>query len=386
MLYFLIFIFILLLSYIYDIRQFKKNKLFFFRLLLIILILFAGLRYRVGSDTISYIGQFRYFPTIDNIFNIGLDNFLQRPLWVIYFSFFKTIGSFYILQLSNAIIVNISYFAFARKYTKNWFTFILLYYIFWYIGLNFEIMRESLAISIAIWGFRYLEQKKWIKYFLISFISFNFHESAIILFIIPFFLNFNLNFKKWTIFLFLFSFTLLSLKSDIDLNRLFIILLGNSTIFHSKFEIYNSMNNVYNINYYLNYWYLPLFCIPSLIFYSNLKLKIYVRNLNLIYLSSILSILMVFMSVLGRFSNYLNVFILLFLSDFIIEFVSKEKIKLKFLYLMFLIAIITPGVLINYQSRYGDIHFYNKYYPYSSIFNEFKDSSREEMANEYSEY
>lgn len=387
MIYLLLAGFIFLLSYKYDVRCHKKDKLFFYYLVLGILILFAGLRYRVGSDTIVYIGQFKYIPPIDKIFSIGLDKFTQRPLWIIYFSFFKYLGSFYLLQLSTAIIVNCSYFAFAKKNTKNWFTFIFLYFIIYYIGLNFEIMREALASSVAIWGFKYLEQKKWIKYYLISFISFNIHESAMILFILPIFSTINFKIKTWTIILLFLSIAIFLFKSILsDINGLLAVVLGESSFLFSKFDVYSSMDNTYNLNYYLNFWYLPLFCIPLFIIYSKLRLQMNLKNLNLIYISSILSVLMAFMSVLGRFSNYLIVFVLIFLADFLVELVSSKTMKPRIIFFFLLIIFISPSIIIKYQSRYGDGRFYNKYYPYSSIFNEFKDPVRENSADDISGY
>ena len=386
MIYLLLAVFMFLLSYKYDIRCHKNDKLFFYYLLLGILVLFAGLRYRVGSDTIVYIGQFKYIPPIDKIFSIGLDQFTQRPLWIIYFSFFKYLGSFYLLQLSNAIIINCSYFAYAKKHTTNWFTFIFLYFIIYYIGLNFEIMREALASSVAIWGFKFLEEKKWIKYYIIAFISFNIHESAIILFLLPLFYKINFKVKTWTILLFILSITIVLFKPLLtQINGLLMLASSNSSLL-SKFNVYSSMNNTYNFNYYLNFWYLPLFCIPLFIIYSKLRLNQDEKNLNLVYISSILSILMAYMSVLGRFSNYLNVFILIFLTDFLVEIVSSKILKPRFIFLIILVAFISPGIIIKYQSRYGDGRFYNKYYPYSFIFNEFKDPIREKSADDISGY
>lgn len=253
--------------------------------------------------------------------------------------------------------------------------------------MNFEIMREALASSVAIWGFKYLEQKKWIKYYLIAFISFNIHESAVILFVLPFVYNAKLNIKTWTIILVLFSTILLTFQTKIDqANTILTLFLGESSILISKFNVYNSMDNTHNLNYFMNFWYLPLFCIPLFIIYSKLRLNMTVRNLNLIYISSFLTILMALMSVLGRFSNYLNVFVLIFISDFMVELINRKSLRPKFIFMIIFIVFISPSIIIKYQSRYGDGRFYSKYYPYSSVFNEFKDLQREKTADDLSGY
>ena len=381
MIYFFLLFYIIFLSYKYDILQHKRNKLLSYRVLLVLLILVAGLRYRVGSDTIVYMGTFKYIPPIDNIFSVGLDHFIYRPLWMIYISFFKYLGSFYLLQLSNAIILNCVYFAYARKHTENYFTFILFYYILFYIGLNFEFMREALAASVAIWGYKYWEEKKWAKFYFIAFICFNIHDSSIILFLFPLFKYIHINVKWGSILLVVFCILSLTFKSYLEPFGIWLMNIFSGSNSIDKFNVYINMDNYYNINYYINFWYIPLFLIPVLIMYVKYKMKREIKNLNILYLFSFLGVLMAFMSVLGRLSNYFTVFVLVFLADFMVRYVQSKQHKQRFLSMLFVLMITIPSLFISYQSRYGTVRFYNKYYPYSSIFNEFQNPERESTAN-----
>ncbi len=382
MIYFILLFYMIFLSYKFDILKKKDNKLLSYWLLLFIFIVLAGLRYRVGSDTIVYMGAFKVVPPIDEIFSVGLKSFVYRPIWMIYFSFFKYLGSFYLLQLSNAIILNCTIFSYARKNVDCKFTFILFYYILFYIGLNFEVMREALAVSVAIWGYKYWIEKKWIKYYFLAFISFNIHDSAIILFILPFIRYITLNIKWGNLILLFLCITCLSLRSYLEVINLWVMNFFGESSISTKFNTYANMRNDYNLNYYLNYWYIPIILIPSFIIYANNKMKMEIKNINLLYLYSFLGVLMTFMSVLGRFSNYLIVFILAFIANFMVQYVHTKSIKIKFVTMLFVIAITIPSVFINYASNFNEVKFYNKYYPYSSIFNEFKDIKRESTANE----
>lgn len=380
--YILIFILIAFLAYLYDINKLTYKRIELYWILFWILVLFAGLRYRVGSDTIVYIGMFEYTPPITKLFSIGLDKFNYEPLWMIYFSFWKYIGSFYLFQLSTAFIINFSIFKFAKKYTRNIFSFVLFYYLLFYIGNNFEAIRQGVAISVAIWAFPYWKNKKWIKYFIISFISFNIHDSAVIMFITPLlrYINFKLKYF-FALLIVLCFYVLLEHSILLKINNLLSLYYAGIGIV-DKFSIYAEMDTSHNVNYYINHWYIPVIFIPSLLIYTH-HANIKVNNLNIIFLFCFFGIIMSFMSVLGRLGNYLYIFIIMFISDLFVIFVRRSKLNIKSRFILFIIAL-TPPLFINYMSQYEHHRFYKKYYPYSSIFHEFKDSDRESTTTDNS--
>ena len=72
--YILLLVYLLALYYIYDVRGVTKYRFAYYVFTCIILILVAGLRYRVGLDTNAYMRSFNqpYYPTLDQ---------LVRKLW-----------------------------------------------------------------------------------------------------------------------------------------------------------------------------------------------------------------------------------------------------------------------------------------------------------------
>ena len=67
MLYILIFIILLYFVYKYDYKGKKSKKWTNYYILMIVLIVIAGLRYRLGIDSIRYEEQYKDFPTLGEL-------------------------------------------------------------------------------------------------------------------------------------------------------------------------------------------------------------------------------------------------------------------------------------------------------------------------------
>ena len=169
----------------------KKNTDFFYWSLCVLLVLLAGLRNFVGGDTIGYMLMWDSLPKFNENFDFFSLTNLYQPFWYIINAFAKYIyDDFVTIQILLAIILNFSIFRLFDKYSNYRFSCVLIYYLMTYAYFNFEILRESLSISILIISIPFLIDKKWTKYFLLSTIAFLFHTSAIILFFLPFGINF----------------------------------------------------------------------------------------------------------------------------------------------------------------------------------------------------
>ena len=62
--------------------------------------------------------------------------------------------------------------------------YIFAYLVFWY-NTSFNIIRQSLAIAILLYAFRFLMKEKYKKYYLFVFLAFLFHSSSIICIFLP---------------------------------------------------------------------------------------------------------------------------------------------------------------------------------------------------------
>ena len=128
MIYFVVFILLLIPVVKYDwmVKSGGEKGWYYFNL--VVLILFAGLRYRVGSDTLMYMSMFYEWPKLDELKYFDFTTATYNPLWYIFAAIARSIyDDFITLQIMHAIIVNWTFFWFFRKYCqKYYFSAILL--------------------------------------------------------------------------------------------------------------------------------------------------------------------------------------------------------------------------------------------------------------------
>ena len=342
----------------------KKNTGFFYWTLCIILILLAGLRNYVGGDTIGYMNMWDSLPTFNQKFEfLSLTN-LYQPFWYVINAIAKYIyDDFVTIQIILAIIVNFSIFTLFDKYSNYRFTCVLIYYLMTYPYFNFEILRESLSISILIISMPFLIKKKWIKYFLLSTIAFLFHSSAIILFFLPFGIN------------------LLSKKVNLKSMTYIIILtflLGNSYtinfIIDNLFPFLAPLAEIYSewewsaIGYFIAF----LKCLFVFLLIV-LRQK---HNISQVMIDVPLKIYMFFtilsltMPIAQRFQNYFILFFIIGLVDLLWRFKGKELV-IKHTILLFFTSITIHYYLQDTTALTGEkSRFGQRFYPYYSVFDE----------------
>lgn len=198
MIYLLIIILLFILVCIYDLHSNTSGKNLCYWGVCILLVCIAGFRHRIGIDTIAYMSIFDSdIPKIADFLNTYKRNELPFEFASsLLFSLGKTISnSWYVTQFIIAFITNLSIFIFADKNTPYKFTFILLYFVLLYFDFSFETLRQSCALSFALWGCKFLKDKAYLSYYVLTLVAILFHPVAIILLIIPFIqVKFNLTF------------------------------------------------------------------------------------------------------------------------------------------------------------------------------------------------
>lgn len=153
-----------ILFYIYDIRKERRYKALNYVFSCILLILVAGLRYRIGLDTNAYMRSFEspYYPKLQDFSLTG--EYGSDIMWVFINSLAKTIGGgFYTVQFIQAATVNIAVFWFIRKHSPKPFMGILLFFMFQWWNYCFEAMRESIAIAFYLFALDALISEKSLK-------------------------------------------------------------------------------------------------------------------------------------------------------------------------------------------------------------------------------
>ncbi|MEZ4358516.1 MAG: EpsG family protein [Eubacteriales bacterium] len=196
--YFIILALGLILSAIND----KKH--ISFKLLVLILLVFAFLRYGVGTDYFSYNFLYdRLNPSLFLELTQGVDN--QEIGFRLFGSLLKGIGFSYQFYLIIIAFINIFFISLTcSKYSKNPTFSLLIYYSFYYLVWTFSGLRQGIVIAIGVYYLlEYIQKNKHLRFLLIVLLLTTIHLSALIL--IPLYFASKINFKKKTLLIILLS-------------------------------------------------------------------------------------------------------------------------------------------------------------------------------------
>ena len=338
---------------------------------LIMLSLLAGLRYRVGTDTLAYMDEYEKYP---------LSYFKERYLfgWYALMAFCKSLHlSFYCVQIFLAFLTNYAVIKFLRRYSLHFFSSLLIYYVIVFPALNFEIIRQGVCVAIFLLSFHYLEERKLVKYYIWTGIACLFHYSALLLLLIPLLMWIPVNKKTLTGFLVLvalvIAFASLMKTQIYELSKGLSFLEDRAFYYFSEVDVEESFSPIsYIFNLLLNV------VIPLLVirfhWYSN---KIPPQYVIICMFSMIIYVLSMYMPIIYRFNNFFQLFNLVLFVD-LFTWVRCQIILKPFLAffvcLMLFVGVKARGYFASDEGR----PIYYHYYPYSSVFNEFKVPIREQ--------
>lgn len=378
MIYILITAWLLILAYIYDIRGFKKNKSFWFVFIQLVLILLAGLRYRIGTDTPNYIERFyREYPALDAFsfsdYPIGGDG----PLYVLMNSFIISLGGrFFLVQLIQAAFVISLVFRYVKKHSNYIFTCAFFYFIVCFVQFNYEIMRGSMSIVVCLYANDMALEKKWIKSYTLYFIAILFHFQAVVLLLLPLFRFVKFNPRAVLILLVAFvGGFLVQLYFGELINALALAeAVNNKATRYAENEVFNGAGG--------NFYYYVVYIFP-LLFYTIYSLFIIKRSHqstnNIIELEPWVMLGLMFLllqmnlQIMSRFVDYFRAYFVLYIAECTV-LVCQKKNSSRFNQFVKLAVFLIPFLfLTGYQYK----NTYRRYYPYSSVLNRTIDSQRE---------
>lgn len=380
MIYLLVFILLAFFCIRYDFTDLnKKNANFWYKFSCLVLIAVAGLRYKVGGDTLSYMEYFKDIPYLWDLQKFDFAQAHYDPLWVIFSSISKSIfNDFTFFQILHATFINIIIFRFIRQNTAFRFTAALIYYLFFYINFNTEILREALAICMFLLGYSALKEKKWLKFYAYAFLAFLFHVSALILFIIP--LLRNIKFKLITVLPLVALFFLIVFSQD-SLKLLLSLFLFNDRI-SERFVTYSVLKLNGN-GMFVEF--IIYFLFPALIVYMNHRIwrrKIAFQELYFTYF--FLTVIIIGFSGFSRFVNYLTPFMIVYFAN-TLNWIYRYRIIRPFKRLTvtcLLVIAFVPKIIYYFNDTSSIVrgtHRYNTYYPYDSVFDKEENQKREDL-------
>ena len=377
MLYASLIVFVLFLSVYYDYGDRRKDASYTPWLFIVwcIIVLIVGFRYRVGSDTIRYMDDFKHIHDLSTITMKDLlhdDKF--QPLSYLFFSICKTVsGSFYFLQFAHAIFINTAVFVFLRRNTTFVFTGVLFYLICNSLEFNTEIIRESMAVSVFLLGVNYLFNKKYLKYYLYCIIAFGFHVSALLAFIFPLLLLIRINLIS-VMLVAVFMVVIDRLYEALPQFFSLLSFLGGNV--EDLIESYYREGEEANLNRYLLHairWVVMPVVVISLNL-INKKNKPYSESnyLGLVLIIIMLSFLGLYSYGFYRFNNYLMPFMWLLMAKAAINLKDLRITKLiparRFVCSLVFTLYILCSVWVAEIAT--GVENFKSYYPYTSLFNE----------------
>lgn len=186
MIYLIVLLLLLLSIYAFDYRRYGRFYYLAFWAFFIILVFIAGLRYRIGTDSIVYERVYKDFPKIWELAKYNYNTTRFEPGFILFASIPRSISSdFTLMQFFQATVVNLVIFWFILKNTSNRFLCLTFYYIILYLNFTTQVMRESLAVCAFLLAWPFLRDGKWLKYYAMALLAVFLHTSAILLLLIP---------------------------------------------------------------------------------------------------------------------------------------------------------------------------------------------------------
>lgn len=316
-------------------------------------VILLGIRYKVGGDTINYMGYYDWQPDLDT-FEFTFGDLIQ-PGYNLLCAFAKSISpEFYVFQIIHALIVNTLLFVFLWKNTKYVFSALLSFYFVGYMYFTCEILREAIAILIFAFLCKPLYRGEWLKYYLGVALCVMFHMSALILIFFPFLRKIKFN-KTYLLIMMITAVAMMGLKSILSAFS-DIMLIGDKVSNYAN-EHHGMLADLLAM---MRKSIFPIMFACVVKFGCHRKLKYE----NQIALLGLFGFMAFFNPVLfGRISNYVILFFAISFADEIILFIKSHRVRLRHNAI-----ILSLCFCLLYGSGYTMYKVYQLYIPYSSIF------------------
>lgn len=375
MIYLLVFLLLIILSFHYDINGGKNGHAFWSYGVIVVFILIAGLRWRLGSDTPRYINTFYYeTPLLSDFLNKELP--LKNILWSLLNSLVLTVGGkFFVVQIIQSAFVNILYFKYIKRHSRYVFTCLLLYFIWMYTNQNMETMKASMAIVVGLFGNDYILEKKWLKGYSLFFLACLFHISAIVLIITPLIKNFRFN-SKLIIILFL-AYILGNIIQSVAGD--YLAYLEFNEEIYERVEMYMDSER-YMSSRNLNFFIVNMFPFFIYSYFSYLYLSKNKVDEGLMKLVPFVIMGLIFLmfrlnvTLFYRYIYFYNIYFVIFYAEVIIVMIRRRYLIKNNANIIGVFMLFLPMFLVMAKYNYSRREMY---YPYSSVFNREINEERE---------
>ena len=366
---------LLFLFFRYDFCGKKSGRMACYYAVLVILILLAGLRWRLGSDTPIYMRQF--FHETPLLWNLHTEDVMLglKPFWKLLNSVVYTFfGKFYILQLIHATIVNILFFTYFKKHSQYIFFCVILYFFWLYLNMSMQIMKASFSIAICLFANDYLIERKWIKSYSLYFVALLFHPQTALLLFMPFFLKLRLN-TKGSLILFISFITGLAIQHFLG-DFLFVFeAIGDDTIMNKASDYTNIIVEADNSFLRMVTSAGILICEFLSILYVKKRTKLDISNIEPFLMLGMATILVqINVELFYRYVFYFSFYFIILFSYIAQYIVNNNRILSRGLLFAKVIMFFLPLLICIHANRFFQLP---RYVPYYSIWEMKVDKVRE---------
>lgn len=310
--YFSIYIFILISLIIAYIDKF--NKKVYYYIVVLILILFAGMRFNVGVDYNNYVNLFK-----DIIYGYNIHTEISFNYIVNFINLFN--GSYQILFLFYSIMTIFFMSKFFHFFSNNKILSIYLYFSFpvFYLA-SFNGIRQILAVAIFAYALKFIVKENFLKYFLLILLATAIHKTAILLLPFYLFINKNIGIKLYCT-IGLFYYVIIKLIEDQIEN------IGIYLVYFNSSDIENNSVN-------------PMIYLLMIIFIIIYQKKFIHKKiaLNMIFFSILIGLTPLVLNVgteyITRMTSYFTIVILFALPNLITSFNNSNIKSLYFISLL----------------------------------------------------
>ncbi|MEB7715533.1 EpsG family protein [Staphylococcus equorum] len=337
---------IILLKIIFTTKE--KYNIVFLLIAGIMLTLIVSMRnLNFGSDTLVYIQKFKEYSLIDYSIFIDYLNSVNEKDKTFYI-LIRTLNNFgiegHLLIAILATIFLIAIFWLIYKYSHNNLLSIILFISLGYLFFSLTGLRQTLALSLIIFSYKYIRERKLIKFVLLVLFASLFHSTAIIFLIAYPFAYVKLGMKH-----------ILILSAAIITNSLFYSQVNGvleKFIVNDQYEYY--LNNMETLNYSGFFIQLIIF-----IFCVVLKKNLLPQNpkdislYNLIFIGLLIQLFSTNIAVAFRISLYFSIFSIILIPNIIN---SIKNINIKILLYIIIIPILLLYLYLN--NYYDGFTFY----------------------------
>ena len=120
MIYIVLFIYYVFLALLYDVGRYRRYRRLHFFVSLALMILVSGLRYRVGSDTVVYMDDFKYYPDLFHLRWNDFSDVRYEPFWILLNVCCKTLcNDFFLVQCVISMIHIVIWGKFVKKFVLH---------------------------------------------------------------------------------------------------------------------------------------------------------------------------------------------------------------------------------------------------------------------------